>query len=56
MKNVLFFTAAGMETAKPLLWEGRWDECSCAKIKDALIKNKKKNVAINGNYVLDTDM
>lgn len=36
MKNVLFFTATGLETANPLLWEGRWDECLFAKIKDTL--------------------
>lgn len=40
MKNVLFFTATGIESANPLLWERRWDECSSAKIKDTLIRKE----------------
>lgn len=43
MKNVLFFTATGMESANPLLWEGRWDECSSAKIIDTLIRKECRN-------------
>lgn len=43
MKNVLVFTATGIQRANPLLWEGRWDECSSAKIKDTLIRKECRN-------------
>lgn len=49
MKNVLVFTAAGVEGASTPPWEGRWAQRWSANITVAVTTREKTHVAITRN-------